>query len=79
MRAVLGSGACVESASSYRKSSVDRAGAEATVGLGLGANALVGGFRKSINLQPISVQAQTGLNVAAGVQSLHLRRLHVSK
>ena len=61
------------------KGSYTGAGAEATVGLGLGANALVGGFRKSINLQPISVQAQTGLNVAAGVQSLHLRRLHVSK
>jgi hypothetical protein len=50
------------------------ASAEATVGLGLGANALVGGFRQSINLQPLSLQAQTGLNVAAGVASLHLRK-----
>jgi hypothetical protein len=55
------------------KGSYTGAGAEATVGLGLGANVLVGGFSKSINLQPISLQAQTGLNVAAGVSSLHLR------
>lgn len=47
--------------------------AEATVIAGLGANVLVGGFRKTINLQPVSVQAQTGLNVAAGVASLHLK------
>jgi hypothetical protein len=49
------------------------ASAEATVGLGVGANVLVGGFKKSINLQPISLQAQTGLNIAAGVASLNLR------
>ena len=41
--------------------------AQATVGLGLGANVLVGGFRKSIALQPVSLQGQTGLNVAAGI------------
>ena len=45
---------------------------EATVVAGLGANVLVGGFRKTINLQPVSVQAQSGLNVAAGIASLHL-------
>jgi Protein of unknown function (DUF992) len=49
------------------------ASAEATVGLGLGANVLLGGFKKSINLQPVSLQAQTGLNVAAGIASLNLR------
>lgn len=48
------------------------ASAEATVITGLGANALIGGWRKSINLQPISVQAQTGLNVAAGIAGLEL-------
>jgi hypothetical protein len=48
------------------------AGAEATVIAGLGANVLVGGFEKSINLQPLSVKAQTGLNVAAGLSSLTL-------
>jgi Protein of unknown function (DUF992) len=55
------------------KGSYTGAGAEATLGLGLGANVLVGGFKKGINLQPLSVQAQHGLNVAAGVKSLHLK------
>jgi len=50
------------------------ASAEATVAVGLGANVLVGGSDKSIALQPLSVQAQTGLNVAAGVASLRLKR-----
>ena len=49
-------------------------GAEATVGLGVGANALLGGSSRSIILQPLSVQAQKGgFNLAAGVQSLELR------
>ena len=48
------------------------ASVEATVAIGLGANVLVGGFRKSINLQPVSVQAQTGLNIAAGIAGLRL-------
>ena len=47
--------------------------AEATVGGGVGANALIGGSAKSIVLQPLSVQAQQGLNIAAGVASLQLR------
>ena len=50
------------------------ASAEATVAVGLGANVLVGGSDKSITLQPLSVQAQTGLNLAAGVASLKLKR-----
>lgn len=47
--------------------------AEATVGAGLGANALVGGSNRTVALQPLSVQGQTGLNVAAGVAGLSLR------
>jgi len=47
--------------------------AEATVVGGVGANALLGGSDKSIVLQPLSVQAQQGLNIAAGVASLQLR------
>jgi hypothetical protein len=47
-------------------------GAEATPGVGVGANVLIGGFRQSINLQPISVQGQLGLNVAAGIANLTL-------
>lgn len=48
------------------------ANAEATVAVGLGANVLVGGFKHTIALQPVSVQAQTGLNVAAGLAGLSL-------
>lgn len=47
--------------------------AEATVVVGGGANLLVGGSEKTFTLQPLSVQAQTGLNVAAGVTSFQLR------
>ncbi len=47
--------------------------AEATVGAGVGANALVGGNDRTISLQPLSFQGQTGLNVAGGVASLELR------
>jgi Protein of unknown function (DUF992) len=55
------------------KGSYNGISAEATAGVGLGANILVGGFRQSINLQPLSLQAQTGLNIAAGVTNLSLR------
>jgi hypothetical protein len=48
------------------------ASAEATLGSGVGANVLVGGFERSITLQPVSLTAQTGLNVAAGVAGLTL-------
>ncbi|OJT94858.1 MAG: hypothetical protein BGN82_03370, partial [Alphaproteobacteria bacterium 65-7] len=44
--------------------------AQANVGVGLGANVLVGGLDKSIALQPLSVQGSTGLNVAAGIGSI---------
>ena len=50
------------------------ASAEVTAGAGVGANALVGGFNKSIVLQPLSVQGQTGASLAAGVAGLQLRR-----
>lgn len=46
--------------------------AEATIAVGLGANVLVGGSDRTIALQPLSVQGQTGLNLAAGVASLAL-------
>ena len=47
--------------------------ASATVGVGVGANALVGGSGNTFALQPVSLQGQTGLSVAAGVASLELR------
>jgi Protein of unknown function (DUF992) len=46
--------------------------AEESVVLGLGANVLLGGSDKSIALQPLSVQAQAGLNIAVGVAELEL-------
>ncbi len=46
--------------------------AEATVGAGLGANALVGGFNNTITLQPLSVSAQSGVNIAAGAAEMTL-------
>lgn len=48
-------------------------GASATIGAGLGANALIGGNDRSVALQPLSMQAQTGLDIAGGVSSLTLR------
>jgi Protein of unknown function (DUF992) len=47
--------------------------ASATIGAGFGANALVGGSGSSFTLQPLSIQAQTGLALAAGVAELTLR------
>jgi hypothetical protein len=47
--------------------------AEATAGVGVGANALVGGSGETFVLQPISVQAQQGLNLAVGFSSFELR------
>jgi len=47
--------------------------ASATVGVGLGANVLVGGLDKSIALQPLSVEGNSGLNVAAGIGSINLK------
>ena len=49
------------------------ASAEATVGAGVGANVLVGGSNRTVTLQPVSVQGQAGLNVAAGVAEIDLR------
>jgi len=49
------------------------ASAEASLVAGLGANVLVGGSSRTVALQPLSVQGQMGINVAAGVAGLHLR------
>lgn len=50
------------------------ASAQANVGVGLGANILVGGLDKSVALQPISIEGSTGLNVAAGIGALTLKQ-----
>jgi hypothetical protein len=49
------------------------ASASATVGVGLGANALVGGSNNTIAFQPLSGQAQAGLSIAAGIAGMDLR------
>lgn len=46
---------------------------EAAVGLGLGANVLLGGSNDQIALQPASIEGVQGLNVAAGFGQLILR------
>ena len=48
-------------------------GAEATVVAGVGANVLIGGSNQTIELQPVSLQGQAGLNVAAGITGIELR------
>jgi di/tricarboxylate transporter len=45
----------------------------AAVGVGAGANVLVGGMQRSIALQPVSLEGTTGLNVAAGIGSMELK------
>ncbi|MFL5338307.1 MAG: DUF992 domain-containing protein, partial [Geminicoccaceae bacterium] len=48
----------------------------ATVGVGASANVLVGGSSRSIELQPLSIEGNTGLNIALGVAEL---RLHAAQ
>jgi hypothetical protein len=48
------------------------AAASAALGLGVGAQVLVGGSNRSISLQPLSVEGQLGINIAAGVAGLTL-------
>jgi len=48
-------------------------GANASVGVGLGGNLLVGGSNNAFSLQPLSLQGQTGLNATAGVIDVELR------
>lgn len=47
--------------------------ASAAVGVGVGGNAMYGGSNNTFALQPLSVQGQTGLNVAGGIQGMELR------
>ncbi len=49
--------------------------ASATAGAGVGANLLIGGSDRSISLQPLSVEGNTGLNVAGGIAGLRLHYL----
>ena len=49
--------------------------ASATVAVGVGAHVLFGGFDKSIALQPVSIEGNTGLDIAAGIGALVLRHV----
>lgn len=44
-----------------------------TIGVGASANVLVGGSNRAIALQPLSIEAQTGLNIVVGFADLQLR------
>lgn len=46
--------------------------ADAAIGLGLGANVLLGGSSRTIVLQPLSLEGQIGAGISAGVTSLSL-------
>ena len=52
------------------------ASANATLGVGVGANALFGGSYNTVALQPVSIQGQTGLGAVGGVSALELRPFH---
>ena len=47
--------------------------AGATIGVGGDVNVLIGGLDKSIALQPISVQGNTGIDIAAGIGAINLK------
>lgn len=48
------------------------AAADASLGLGAGAQVLVGGNNKSVVLQPLGVKGATGVNLAIGVAGMTL-------
>jgi hypothetical protein len=49
------------------------ASGDVAIAAGLGANVLVGGSNRTVALQPVSVSAQTGFNLAIGIADLYLR------
>jgi len=48
------------------------ASGDVAVGVGVGANVLVGGTRRSVSLQPLSVEGQVGVNLALGIAAMTL-------
>jgi hypothetical protein len=51
----------------------------ASVGVGVDANVLFGGFNRSIALQPVSFEGDKGINVAAGIAAVSLQYMPGSK
>ncbi|HEY2531593.1 MAG TPA: DUF992 domain-containing protein [Xanthobacteraceae bacterium] len=52
------------------------ASGSASLGIGVGANALIGGWHRSIALQPLSIEGHAGANLALGVAGLTLHAVH---
>ncbi len=50
------------------------ASAEAALVVGLGANVLVGGAGNNFALQPLSVSTSEGVNIAAGIAQIRLKK-----
>jgi len=48
------------------------ASGDASLGVGVGANLLIGGSNNTVALQPFSVQGQVGINLALGIANLQL-------
>jgi hypothetical protein len=46
--------------------------ADVAVGPGVGASVLVGGTGRAFSLQPVSVEGEVGINIAAGIRTLNL-------
>lgn len=46
--------------------------ASAAAGIGLGADVLVGGTGKALSLQPLAVEGEPGIGIAAGVEQIEL-------
>ncbi len=49
------------------------AAGDASIGVGAGANVLVGGSNRSVSLQPLSVSGEVGVNLALGIAGLRLQ------
>ena len=46
---------------------------QAAAGIGAGVNVLIGGFEKSVSLQPVSIEGETGLYIGVGIAALNLK------
>ncbi|AMN43667.1 DUF992 domain-containing protein [Rhodoplanes sp. Z2-YC6860] len=49
------------------------ASGDIALGIGAGANVMIGGSNKAVALQPVSVEGQVGVNIALGVAGLELQ------
>jgi len=48
------------------------AGGSATIGAGVGAQALIGGGAKNVSLQPVAISGSTGGGISGGLTYLYL-------